>query len=263
MSNDKNNDKKDKDNVGELVDYYLNNTDKGDAIQDLATKYSITERRVYQILKERGIATPNKFKKNEIKLLNDNNVELTDTILISEKLKEYGYKDKTQRERRVNLVNYIQKTTGIDVIDAIDNILIKMIADIETEQLTSDIANIKKGNYDIFETRKNLKNEMEGMLLNIAKDSIQENFSPEQLIPQKPPKTQPFISEELMEIFLALKNPMLYRQLKIMKGEADPLQTFMKNLAKTTNKIKPPKLLVKTSPKKIPRKKNKIIEKKI
>ncbi|MEJ2251452.1 MAG: hypothetical protein P8Y97_17585 [Candidatus Lokiarchaeota archaeon] len=156
-----------------IIDKIIKDYKRGLTISDLAIKYYLTEKFVKEFLKRPGLETDE--SEEQVIIYNDNDVYKSFTSLIDEKLKEYGFKDRTDRERNINLVKYIEETTDIDVIDNLDTCLEKLIKDIEITQLESDIESIKDGGITL------THNHFEKKLENNVYDLIGEILEPETL----------------------------------------------------------------------------------
>ena len=230
-----------KGNVENIINFYMNSNDKGKAINELSIKYELSERRIYQILKDNQCLTPREFKKREnteaiTKHEQDTKKEITTTI--SKKLREYGYKDKAEIERRVNLVKYIQETTGIDVCEEFDKFLVSFIESIESNQLYVDIESIKKGT-NIFE-RYNISGELQS-LANRELEEMVKNVFPDK---KNQEKVNQLAKEKQREkdimstgVALCMINPNLYRIYCMAKGYGDPLKHLAEDSARLRKAI--------------------------
>ena len=123
----------------DIIDFYMNyQGDKKKAISELVDKYELSVQRIYQILKDNKCPTPREFEKQnkaEIPAEDKHDIETETTITIADKLRDYGFKDEAEIERRVNMVKSIQKITGIDVCNEFEKYLVFLIESIESNQL--------------------------------------------------------------------------------------------------------------------------------
>lgn len=233
-----------KGNMENIVNFYMNSKDKTKAINELATKYELSERRIYQILKDNKCPTPREFKKQEktkTSVEYEKDVKRDITTTIADKLREYGFKDKEEIERRVNLVKYIQNTTGIDVCEGFDRYLISLIEAIESNQLYSDIETIKKGNSNIF-GRYDISNKLQSLVNEEFEEIIENLFQDKKNQENKFSKENKKINDLMTTgMALCMINPTLYRAYCISKGYGDPIADLRKAINIINQRDKPKK----------------------
>jgi len=100
----------------------------------------------------------------------------------------------------------------------------KILSRNELEKALQDI----KENRNPFETFNSvLQDYRETYAREILKSLQQPPEAPET---KEPPPKKPFLNDQFIENFLAIKQPILYRLYKIMKGETDPMMQYTKFL---------------------------------
>lgn len=108
----------------------------------------------------------------------------------------------------------------------------KILSRTELEKALKDI----KENKNPFETFESVLQDYKETYAKEILESLQQ--PPETPEPETPPPKKPFFNEQLLEYFLAIKNPTFYRLLKMMKGETDPLIPII-NILEQIKKLSP------------------------
>lgn len=215
--NNENNKDKEQNIKKEIIDYYLNAKDKKKAIDDLCKMYEFSRQWIYQILKENNIPTPSKFKND----LDSDNIKKPETILQSfddleiysdsliQKYKDHGFYDKDEAQRNMNIQMYAEAITGIDVWNNYFVYLRQLIYDIESDQLRSDIKEIKTGH---FRKSKTVDNIIDQMVISSAEE-IRDTLNPKVAEPSEP-KPEP--QKDMWGEMLRFTDPKMYMVYKLM-----------------------------------------------
>lgn len=220
MSNENNKNKK-QNTKDKIIKEYLEAENKFEAIKDLAKRYEYSERHIRRILREEGINPPSKFENVPTDIFNDK-IIIEDTILA--KMEEY-WGDRVDiplknKDIAYTILKRWKIKYNIDGWKTFENFVInteKVLSKTELEKALQDI----KENKNPFETFESVLQDYTETYAKEILESLQQ--PPETPEPGTPPPKEPFLNEQLIESFLAIKQPMIYRMLKIMKGEPDPL----------------------------------------
>lgn len=234
MNNENN--KEDQSTKDKIIKDYLDAENKIEAIRDLAKEYEYTERHIRRILGDEGINPPSKFRNVPTDVFNDT-IIIEDTVLA--KIEEYwgDRKDISLKNKDVayGILKSWEIKYGMDSWKVFEDFIInteKILAKTELEKALQDI----KENKNPFETFESvLQDFTETSAREILKSLQQPPETPET---RAPPPKKPFLNDQFIENFLAIKNPMFYRLYKIMKGEPDPLIPIT-NILEQIKKLSP------------------------
>lgn len=125
-----------------------------------------------------------------------------------QKYKAHGFYDKDEAQRNMNLHHYAEEITGIDVWNNYWIYIRQMIYDIESDQLQSDIKEIKTGQGKI----KTVDTILDQIAISSAEE-LQDTLNPKIVEPSKP-KPEP--QKDQWGEMLRFTNPKMYLIYKIM-----------------------------------------------
>lgn len=135
----------------------------------------------------------------------------TDSESLIQKYKDHGFYERENAQRAMNMHIYAEKKTGIDVWEGYWDYLLQLIYNIEKNQLQTDIAEIKKGNFGKLKTVDTV---MEQLAISSAEE-IQDILKPKLTEPSKP---KPEAQEDQWGEMLRFINPKMYLIYKIMSN---------------------------------------------
>ena len=211
MKESNNNKDKKQDIKKEIIFYYTNSEDKKKAIEHLCEKYDFSLRWLYQILKENNIATPSKFKndidsddnKPNIILKSFDDLETDSDDPIIQKFKRHGFYEEDKAQRAMNIQFYAEERTGIDVWEGYWNYLVQLIYDIESNQLQSDIKEIKAGHFKKLKTVDTIMDQIAISSAEEIQDTLKSKLA-------EPSKLKPEAQEDKWGELLRFTNPRMY-----------------------------------------------------
>lgn len=206
--------------------------------------YDFSPQWIYHILKENNIPTPSKFKND----IDSDNIKKPKTILQSfddseieydsliQKYKAHGFYDKDEAQRNMNIHMYAEEITGFDVWNNYWIYIRQIIYDIESDQLQSDIKEIKTGQGKI----KTVDTILEQIAISSAEE-LQDVLNPKVAEPSKP-KPEP--QEDQLGEMLRFTNPQMYIKYKcitdprIKEGFINAFNQFLQQYQQYSKLIK-------------------------
>lgn len=166
----------------------------------------------------------------------DDEVIIKDTILA--KMEAYwGDKDNIPLKNKDIAYSILKRWEikyGVDSWKVFEDFVIdteKILGKTELEKALQDI----KENRNPFKTFESVLQDYKESYAKEILESLQ--LSSETPEPETPPPKEPFLNEQFMNL-LAIKNPMVYRTLKIISGETDPLIPIT-NMLEQIKKLSP------------------------